>query len=135
MNYEPVFVDSSALVKLVKREPESEALFAALARWPDRVSSVIARIEVFRALRRIGASGVERTRAERLLSNLTLVRLDEPILKLAAELPSRDLGSLDAIQLATALSIGDLPEAFFTYDMRLAKAARCHGLVVLQPGL
>lgn len=135
MNDEPVFVDSSALVKLVKREPETDALIAALRRWPDRVASLIARVEVYRALRRIGASRADRTRAERLLAGVTLVRLEEPILKLAAELPSRDLGSLDAIQLATALSIGDLPEAFVTYDARLAKAARRHGLVVLQPGL
>ncbi len=135
MNHEPAFVDSSALVKLVKRERETDALIAALKRWPDRIASVIARVEMFRALRRIGASTADRARAEQLLAHVTLVRLDEPILKLAAELPSRDLGSLDAIQLATALSIGDLPEAFVTYDMRLARAARRHGLRVLHPGL
>jgi len=134
VNYEPVFIDSSALVKLIRRERETDALIAALGRWPDRVGSAIARVEVFRALRRIGASIAERARAEELLAHLTLVRVDEPILKLAAELPSRDLGTLDAIQLATALSIGDLPSAFVTYDMRLAKAARRHGLRVVQPG-
>lgn len=135
MTFEPAFIDSSALVKLVKREPETEALAAALERWPDQVASVIARVEVFRALRRVGASTGERARAEELLAHLTLVRVDEPILKLAAELPSRDLGTLDAIQLATALSIGDLPEAFVTYDRRLAKAARRHGLRVVHPGM
>ena len=134
MNYEPVFLDSSALVKLVKQEPESAALVDALERWPDRVASAIARIEVFRALRRIGASAAERGRADDALARLALVSVDEPILKLAAELPSRDLGTLDAIQLATALSIGDLPEAFVTYDARLAKAARRQGLHVVQPG-
>ncbi len=135
MNHEPVFIDSSALVKLVRREPETEALMAALERWPDRVASAIAQVEVFRALRRVGASAAERARGAALLASLTLVRVDEPILKLAAELPARNLGTLDAIQLATALSIGDLPDAFVTYDVRLATAAKRHGLHVVQPGV
>ncbi len=134
MTYEPAFIDSSALVKLVRHEPETEALMAALERWPDRVASAIAQIEVFRALRRVGASATERARGAALLASLTLVRVDEPILKLAAELPARNLGTLDAIQLATALSFGDLPDAFVTYDVRLAKAAKRHGLHVVQPG-
>jgi len=135
VTYEPAFVDSSALVKLAKREPGTDALIAALERWPDRVASAIARVEVFRALRRVGASTTERARAEQVLAHLTLVRVDEPILKLAAELPARDLGSLDAIQLATALSMGDLPGAFVTYDTGLARAAKRHGLRVLHPGI
>lgn len=134
LSHQPIFVDSSALVKLVRHEPESEALFADLQKWSDRVSSVVARIEVYRALRRTGATPADRARTEELFSAVTLVRLDDPILKLAASLPDRHLGSLDAIQLATALSIGDLPEAFITYDLQLAKAARRHGLRVLQPG-
>jgi predicted nucleic acid-binding protein len=48
-------------------------------------------------------------------------------------LPS-DVRSLDAIHLATALSCGDYPEAFITYDDRLAAAARTLHLNVLQPG-
>ena len=43
------------------------------------------------------------------------------------------LRSLDAIHLASALSIGDYPEAFVTYDERLADAARAVGLNVLMP--
>jgi hypothetical protein len=135
LSYEPAFIDSSALVKLVRHEPETDALVVALQRWPDWVSSAIARVEVLRALRRAGAPATERARAEELLDRLALIRVDEPILKLAVELPSRDLGSLDAIQLATALSIGDLPEAFVTYDVRLARAAKRHGLRVVHPGV
>jgi predicted nucleic acid-binding protein len=43
------------------------------------------------------------------------------------------LRSLDAIHLASALAIGDYPEAFVTYDERLADAARAVGLKVLTP--
>ena len=35
---------------------------------------------------------------------------------------------------ATALSLGDDPDAFITYDARLAGAARSQRLRVLQPG-
>ena len=42
--------------------------------------------------------------------------------------------SLDAIHLATALSLGDLDFELATYDDRLAVAARAHGLRVVQPG-
>lgn len=135
MNAEPVYFDSSALVKLLLREPESDALVAALSGWPERFSSVLVRVEVHRVLRRAGASPALRTFAEQMLSAFALVRFDEPVLKLAADLRSRELRPLDAIHVATALSIGDLPAAFVTYDVRMARAARRHGLVVLQPGL
>jgi len=40
----------------------------------------------------------------------------------------------DAIHLATALSMGDHPEAFITYDARLAVAASKQRLKVAHPG-
>lgn len=42
--------------------------------------------------------------------------------------------SLDAIHLATALSIGDARLEVITYDGRFAGAARANGLTVVQPG-
>ncbi len=48
---------------------------------------------------------------------------------------ARPIRALDAIHLATALSIGDEPEAFITYDRRLAVAARKHRLNVQHPGV
>ncbi len=75
-----------------------------------------------------------RARLEEELASVTLIRLDETIQELAGRIGLRDLRSLDAIHLATALSIGDVPEAFVTYDDRLAAAARPLGLNVLQPG-
>ena len=58
-----------------------------------------------------------------------------PILHLAGTIGPPRLRSLDAIHLASALSIGDDPEAFVTYDERLAEAAREAGLNVLMPGI
>lgn len=134
MSYLPVYIDSSALLKLVLPEPERDALVNELSLRSDRVSSVLLAIECRRTCRRAGASRRVLARLEEELAAVTLVHLDRPVWKLAGTVGPRDLRSLDAIHLATALSIGDYPEALVTYDDRLAAAARASGLTVLQPG-
>lgn len=130
-----LYLDSSAIVKLVAAEQESEALFAFLRDWRERVSSVLARVEVHRAIRRARGTAADRRRADRILARIALVQIDEPILALAARLPPADLRSLDAVHLATALSVaapGD--PAMVTYDDRLARAATAAGVRVHVPG-
>ena len=134
MSFLPVYVDSSALLKLVLPEPERPELERVLARWPDRISSVILAIECQRIAKRAGVPPGLRSRLEGELETVALIRLDEPVQRLAGSLGPRELRSLDAIHLATALSCGDYPEAFITYDDRLADAARTLHLNVLQPG-
>jgi predicted nucleic acid-binding protein len=131
----PVYLDTSAIVKLVVRENESDALYSALARWPDRVSSELARVEVHRALRRAGRSAATHRRADAVLEGLVLVHVDQPVLARAGAFRDRQMRSLDAIHLATALSIGDDPDAFIAYDARLARLAVQEGLEVLHPGV
>lgn len=130
----PVYIDASAIVKLVKAEPETDALISSLSQWPDRITVSIAQTEVHRALRRIGASHMEHARADAVLSSLVLVRIDDAVLGRAAALKDRNLRTLDAIHLAAALTLGDDPEAFITYDARLAQAAERLRLPVLHPG-
>ena len=134
MNFRPVYLDASAIVKLIVPEAETDALMAALADWPDRISSMVARVEVHRALRRVGASASQRSRADAVLAALVLIRVDEPVLSLAAGFRDPQLRALAAIHLATALSLGDDPEAFVVYDGRLARAAAKHRLRVTHPG-
>lgn len=131
----PVYLDSSAIVKLVITESESQALFAALDRWSDRVSSALATVEVHRALRRTDQPKSAHLRANDVLNSLTLIRLDDPVLMRAASFSNPGIRSLDAIHLASALSIGDDPEALITYDDRLARLAQLEGLTVLHPGV
>lgn len=123
MNAKLLYLDSSAIVKLVVRELETTALLALLEEWSGRVSSVLARVEVLRALRRARASVADYRRAELVLARLGFVRLDDEILAAAAALDPADLRTLDAIHLATALSIRDELAAIVTYDQRLAEAA------------
>ena len=128
-----VYLDSSAIVKLVVPEPESEALGRFLAGHEDRVASGLVRVEVLRALRRTrGGSRAALRRAEQVLEGIALVAVDEAILRDAAALGPGRLRSLDAIHLATALSLDGL-EALVTYDLRLRAAAVEAGLKVESP--
>lgn len=135
MSFLPVYFDASALLKLVVVEAETDALIAAVDQWPDRVSASIVRVEVHRALRRSAQPKSVLERADAMLDGLVLIRIDEPVLARAASLRNLQLRPLDAIHLAAALTIGDDPEAFVTYDGRLATAARSEGLTVLHPGV
>jgi predicted nucleic acid-binding protein len=131
----PVYLDASAIVKLVADEPETGALIAALARWPDRVSAAIASAEVQRALWRIKAARALLARAEAVLDGLVLVRVDDAVLARAAGFKDPHLRTLDAVHLAAALTLGDDPAAFITYDVRLARAADRLRLPVQHPGV
>jgi len=133
VSFLPVYVDSSALLKLVLSEPERPALEQALSRWPDRISSVLLPIECRRIVLRAGNPPEVVDRLEKELGGVTLIRLEEAVQTLAGAIGPPRLRSLDAIHLASALSIGDYPEAFVTYDDRLADAARAVGLNVLMP--
>lgn len=62
-----------------------------------------------------------------------IVELDETIASAAARVEPPSLRSLDAIQLASALAIGEELEAVVTYDRRMADAARAAGLAVMAP--
>lgn len=128
-----IYLDSSALVKLVVTEPESAALLELLAAWPDRVSSGLALTEVPRAIRRAGLGAAERRRAQHVLARLVLVDVDRRIVTRAAPLDPPALRTLDAIHVATALLLGDDLGALVTYDARLAAAARRAGLEILTP--
>lgn len=135
MSFLPVYLDASAIVKIVVPEAETDALLSALSQWPDRVSSGLARVEVHRALWRAGASRAVRARADAVLSALVLVRIDDPVLSRASSFKNPLLRALDAIHLAAALSLGDDPDAFITYDARLARAAEKQRLRVQHPGV
>lgn len=126
-----VYLDSSALVKLVIAERESPALRRYLADEPERASCALARVEVLRAVRGHGSAAL--TRARRLLQRLNLVQLDDELLDAAAAVDPRVLRSLDAIHLAAAQLFGDELTAVVTYDRRMATAAHQIDLTVAAP--
>jgi uncharacterized protein len=125
------YLDASAFAKLVIREPESDALVRALEDWPRRVSSSLLMVEAVRA----GASVSEKAsrRAEALLTGVTLIPPDLDLLRSAARQAPARLRSLDAIHLATAVSLGEELGAFFAYDERLQAAAEAATVPVESP--
>ena len=127
-----VYLDSSALLKLIFDELESDVLATFLGGWPERVASALARIEVLRIVRRVNDPQAERE-ARRVLKAINLVRIDDGIVTTATTLAPPGLRSLDAIHLATALVFGHDLAGMVTYDRRLTEAAREHGLTVWSP--
>jgi predicted nucleic acid-binding protein len=127
-----VYLDSSALVKLVVAEDESAALRRYLRRHVERASCALARVEVLRAVRPHGTAAL--TRARRLLRRLDLVQLDDEILDDAAALDAGILRSLDAVHLSAARLFGDDLAAVVTYDDRMAAAAARLQMPVEAPG-
>ena len=126
-----MYLDSSALVKLVVAEPESRALRRFLRRELDRVSCSLARTEVLWAVRPVGPAAVERAR--RVLRRVHLIRVDDVLLDAAGMLDAAVLRSLDAIHLAAAQAVSPNLSAFITYDRRMAIAAGKLGFSVRAP--
>ena len=128
-----IYIDTSALVKLLFDEPESTALtdwLTSMAAVP-KVTSDLSTIELLRICQRIDESLVDDAR--RLLNGVDLVPIDHVIVEHAAILAPRELRSLDAIHLASALSLIEGLTHFVAYDVRLCSAATKARLPVLSP--
>lgn len=126
-----LYLDSSAIVKLVAREPETPELVEAVRADPEVVSSALAWTEIIRAVRR--ARG-RIARAREVLEGIALVPIDDGIIRGAADLAPVGLRTLDALHIATALSLGEDITSLVTYDDRLAEAAATAGIEVIAPG-
>lgn len=127
-----LYLDSSALLKLVVAEKESGALLRFLKREQgERVSCSLARTEVLRATRRHGPAAIERARA--LLQTLQLLHLGDVLLDAAGMLEPLEIRSLDAIHLAAANLIAPELSALVSYDRRMAQAAINLGFRVVSP--
>lgn len=131
------YLDSSALVKLLGHEPESDALRAFLG-GADAVSCELALTEVPRAIRRAAATRPDLPlvllleRAAQLLETVGLLPIDGPVLVAAGALEEPALRALDAIHVAAAMDAAPV-DAFVSYDERQAAAARLMGLRTVAP--
>jgi len=128
-----IYLDTSALAKLVVKERES----TALADWLDehvsirKSSSMLCRAELPRAVRPGG--DVALLRAQMILGDLMQIPMTPELLDAAGSLPG-SLRSLDAIHLATALRLRSDLHSLVAYDHRLLEAARLAGLPTASPG-
>ncbi|MGH3004189.1 MAG: type II toxin-antitoxin system VapC family toxin [Gaiellaceae bacterium] len=131
------YADASALVKLVRDEPESDAL-RAFVDDADLVSCELVLAELPRAIRRAAADDPRLplealvVRAGELLEAVALLALDRDLLAFAGALAEPALCALDAIHIAAAVDLSPL-DAFVSYDERQSAAARLAGLRTVQP--
>jgi uncharacterized protein len=131
------YADTSALVKLVRDEPESSALRAFLGN-ADVVSCELVLTEVPRAIRRAVADDPRLVlealmdRAGELIDAVGLFPVSRALLLAAGALSEPALRALDAIHLAAAIDLGPL-DGFVTYDERQGAVARLAGLRTFAP--
>ncbi len=127
-----VYLDTSALGRVLLGEPDAPAVLSVLADFDQHVASRLLRIE----LRRLALRHDVLDHADQLLGAVALVPMDEPELAAAETVPPATVGTLDAVHLATALRLaaGGAVDGVMTYDIRLAQGARHHGLEVIEPG-
>ena len=130
-----LYLDTAALVKLVRREVASDALVDWIGDHSDEllVSSTLAEVELPRALRRTEPALLAAVPA--LLNRIAVYEIDDLVRATAAAYDDPSLRSLDAIHLATADAVlGDDLTAFVSYDRRLLAAATALGLPTTSPG-
>ena len=134
-----IYLDSAAVIKLLRREPATQDLVAWLNDRSDLslVASALVEVEVPRALRRAAPQAL--VGVPSVLSRLYRVEIDASVRSAAGAYPEPLLRSLDAIHLATAEILarqaGSDFAAFVTYDRRLLDAAKGAGLPVASPGM
>lgn len=131
------YADASALVKLVRDEPESQALRSFLGD-ADLVSCELVLTEVPRAIRRAAADeprlalDLLMDRAGEVIDAVGLAPVTRTLLLAAGALSEPALRALDAIHVAAAIDLAPL-DGFVTYDERQAAAARLAGLRTFAP--
>ncbi|MPQ98608.1 PIN domain-containing protein [Modestobacter sp. I12A-02628] len=128
-----VYIDTSALLKLVKREADTPALLAWLAAARRRLfGSALLHTEMYRAGL---AYGLPRSAIDAVLGPVHVITVTPELLRRAGRVPAapgRLLGTLDAVHLVSAESAA--VDTLLTYDSQLSDAAAFHGLAVVAPG-
>lgn len=136
-----IYLDTSAILKLLRREPETDALLDHLDGHNDQdlMTSGLATVETARALIALG----EVATADRAVSTsdrievgdsaIPAVAVTGAVLYAASRLPPGVLRSLDAIHVATAMLAGAALDHIITYDKRMVVAAEIAGLETASP--
>ncbi len=126
-----LYLDASALVKRYVDEEGSDAVLEAMGGEKTWSMCRIGFVETVRAVAR-GGGPEDVGRVERDWIGCDVVELDRGLAEHAAQLaPSSGLRALDALHLAAALSLSTEGLLFATWDTRLHRAARAHGLRTL----
>lgn len=133
------YVDASVILRLAFGQPNG------LLEWPKvqrGIASALVTTESLRSLDRLRLRAklsdeevaIRRSAILSIIASLEVVELDANILDRASQPMPTELGTLDAIHLATALlwkATTDDELAMATHDAALGLAAKAHGLPVI----
>ncbi len=126
-----IYVDTSALAKLVLSEAQSASMREIAV--DSMVTSALTTTELRRTVRRYAPHLA--VAAESVLAGVMTLAVDAEVLRAASTVDPLTLRSLDAIHLASAMSVRDALDVFVAYDERLLDAARLAGIPTASPGL
>lgn len=129
-----IYVDTSAMTKLVVAEAESPALIDWIGERGDEpfVTSALGRVELMRTAARDGSPGMVE-RALHLLDGLDILPITDNVIALAETIGPATLRSLDAIHLASAAQIRSELTAFVAYDARLLEGCQAIDIPTATP--
>jgi predicted nucleic acid-binding protein len=126
------YIDSSAILKLIKPEKESAALIKKLP--SALIASRISRVEVTRTIIRYEPDLLDSTYD--VLADIQMVPVEDSIITITENLPQFiNLRSLDSLHIASALAIKNVLKGIITYDKEMVIAANALGFKTLSPGM
>lgn len=127
------YLDTSALVKLVVEEAETEALQRFIAGIDQEmlITSALSRTELLRAAQRRDVDTVEKARE--VLDAIAAITITQALLDSAGVMAPSTLRTLDAIHLASATELGAELRGFVAYDARLLAVAAQAGIQTITP--
>ncbi|MTD44433.1 PIN domain-containing protein [Conexibacter sp. W3-3-2] len=131
-----LYADTSALVKLAVTESETAAVRQELSSWTGVVTSVLTEIELARAVARArerDSAALDELAVWAITAGMVEIELSAEIRRAAADLQPTAVRSLDAIHIATALSLGEDLGGVLTYDRRMQEALTHRGVAVVAP--
>lgn len=126
-----LYVDTSALGRLLLAEPDAQLIRDAMSKYQALWSSALLPVELRRLARR---ESMEED-AEKLLSPVLTRRLDALSLKRASKLDPVEVRVLDKIHLDAAIQLKkhDQIAAVLTFDRQLQAGCAHHGLPIEAP--
>jgi predicted nucleic acid-binding protein len=133
-----VYVDTSVVLRILLREPDPVEIWG---QWSKAYSSALWRVEALRTVDRLRLTHeIADAEVADLVRDIQIVHetfaihpVTNRIFQRAGETFPTVVGTLDAIHLATALSIreNEKVELLLTHDTQLATAARSLGFAVM----
>jgi len=126
------YLDSSAILKTIFDEQERPDLLRFLN--SQSTSSRLSKIEVRRTVARLVPTKTAEVNLE--LDKINFLPISNPILMTAENFSSEiTLRTLDAIHIATVMSLEGSIEGLITYDRQMIANAKLLGIKVVSPGM